>query len=183
MVEALKAASAAKVWASDVTNYGYPLDQILDFVTGTAPDLPFDLICTNPPYGQRGRLAVQFVEAGLRHVANGRARGLALLLSADFDSATLRSRLFRDCNQFLSKVVLTRRIVWFRRTDGRREQPKENAAWYLWEQPLLRTRQPPVVLYAPSGTPFLDRREPAPAEAKAGSAGYSPGRDRCHGGT
>jgi hypothetical protein len=112
------------------------------------------------PWGLQGRLAVAFVEAGLRHIASGRARALALLLSADFDSATLRPRLFRDCNYFVGKVVLTRRIVWFRRTDGQREQPKENAAWYLWEQPLLRTRQPPVVLYAPSGTPFLDRREP-----------------------
>jgi hypothetical protein len=163
MVEALRAAGAAKVWASDVASYGYLLDAVLDFVTGPTPDLHFDLICTNPPWGLQGRLAVAFVEAGLRHIASGRARAFALLLSADFDSATLRPRLFRDCNYFVGKVVLTRRIVWFKRTDGKREQPKENAAWYLWEQPLLRTRQPPVVLYAPSGNAVLG---PLRAEAK-----------------
>jgi predicted RNA methylase len=149
MVEALRAAGAARVHATDVFNHGYPLDEILDFVTAS-PKLPFDMIVTNPPWGIGGKLAVKFIESGLRHVAGGAA--LALLLSADFDSATLRPRLFRDCNQFLGKVVLTKRIVWFNRTDGVREAPKENAAWYLWEPTVLRTRQPPVVLYAPNET-------------------------------
>jgi hypothetical protein len=58
--------------------------------------------------------------------------------------------LFRHCNYFVGKVVLTKRIVWFKRPDGKREQPKENAAWFLWARPVLRTRQPPVILYAPN---------------------------------
>jgi hypothetical protein len=148
MVEALKAAGAAKVWATDVASYGYPLDEILDFVTGPPPNLRFDMIITNPPWGAGGKLAVKFIESGLLRIARGGA--LALLLSADFDSATLRPRLFRDCNHFLGKVVLTRRIVWLKRADGKREQPKENAAWYLWAKPVLRTRLTPVVLYAPA---------------------------------
>jgi hypothetical protein len=148
MVEALLAAGAARVHATDVFNHGYQLDEILDFVTAPNPKLPFDMIVTNPPWGIGGKLAVKFIESGLRHMANGSA--LALLLSAEFDSATLRPRLFRDCNQFLGKIVLTKRIVWFSRTDGVREAPKENAAWYLWARPVWRIRQPPVVLYAPT---------------------------------
>jgi hypothetical protein len=149
MAEALKAAGAAQVYATDVANYGYPLDATFDFVTGPTPKLRFDLIVTNPPWGQGGRLAVKFIEAGLHHIANGGV--LALLLSTDFDSASLRPRLFRNCDHFVGKVVLTRRIVWFRRNDGVREAPKENAAWYVWARPVLRMiRQPPVLLYAPS---------------------------------
>jgi hypothetical protein len=148
MAEALKAAGAAHVFCTDVVSYGYPLDETLDFVTGPTPNLHYDIIVTNPPWGQRGRLAVKFIEAGLRHIASGGV--LALLLSADFDSAALRPRLFRDCSYFVGKVVLTKRIVWFKRTDGKREQPKENAAWFLWARPVLRTRQPLVILYAPN---------------------------------
>jgi hypothetical protein len=150
MVEALKAAGA-QVWASDVVDRGYPLDAVLDFVSGPAPDIRVDLIVTNPAWGTQGRIAVKFIEAGIRHIASGRARGLALLLSTDFDSATTRPRLFRDCSYFTAKLVLTKRIVWYKRTDGKREQPKENNAWFVWGQPLpCTTRQAPVLRYAPS---------------------------------
>jgi hypothetical protein len=40
-----------------------------------------------------------------------------------------------------------RRIAWFERTDGKRESPKENCAWYVWEGSVLR--RSPVILYAP----------------------------------
>jgi hypothetical protein len=151
MVEALKAAGAASVWASDIVQRGCSLDGVLDFPTGPAPDLHLDLIVTNPPFGSRGRLAVAFIETGLRHIVSGRARGLALLLPTDFDSAASRTGLFRDCACFAAKLVLTKRIVWFQRPDGTRESPKENHCWALWGQPLLRAAdRSPIVLYAPN---------------------------------
>jgi hypothetical protein len=112
MAEALKAAGAA-VYCTDVVDRGYPLDALFDFTRGGNPPAlpPIDLIVTNPPYGQGNRLAVKFIEAGLRRIAD---RGtLALLLSVDFDSAKTRSHLFCSCPYFIGKVVLTKRVVWF----------------------------------------------------------------------
>jgi hypothetical protein len=152
MVEALKGAGAARVYSTDIVHRGYPLDALFDFTSeGNPLALPItviDLIATNPPYGRGNRLAVRFIEAGLRRIAD---RGmLALLLPVDFDSAKTRSHLFRDCPHFLGKVVLTRRIVWFERSDGEKEAPKENHAWFVWSPPVLRTRRMPVVMYAPT---------------------------------
>jgi hypothetical protein len=149
MAEALKAAGAT-VYCTDIVDRGYPLDGLFDFTAdGIPPTLsPVDLIVTNPPYGRGNRLAVKFIEAGLRRIAN---RGmLALLLPVDFDSAKTRSHLFRDNPYFTGKVVLTRRIVWFERSDGEKEAPKENHAWFIWSPPVFRIPQMPVVMYAPN---------------------------------
>ena len=56
----------------------------------------------------------------------------------------------RDCPEFVGKIVLRERIVWFQRSDGIREAPKENSAWFLWERSPLRVRRQPVILYAPA---------------------------------
>jgi hypothetical protein len=150
MAEALKAAGAARVYCTDVIDRGYPLDGLFDFTGGGNPPAlpPVDLIVTNPPYGRGNRVAVNFIESGRRQIAD---RGtLALLLPVDFDSAKTRSHLFRDDQYFTGKLVLTRRIVWFERSDGEKEAPKENHAWFIWSTPVLRTRRMPVVMYAPT---------------------------------
>jgi len=102
-------------------------------------------IITNPPFGPRGKTAEAFILTGLARLEPGHV--LALLLPADFDSAASRRELFGECPAFASKVVLTRRIVWFERRDGVREAPKENHAWYVWQQP--RAAGPPTLRYAP----------------------------------
>lgn len=142
MAEALKSVGAAHVYCTDIAEYGYPLDALFDFVSRQCLDLPepHDTI-SNPPFGLRGRTAEAFIEAGLRRMSRGEP--------ADFDSAKTRVRFFGDCPAFLAKIVLTKRIVWFERSDGIREAPKENSAWYLWSQPdALRIRRP-IILYAP----------------------------------
>jgi hypothetical protein len=152
MVEALKAAGApARAYCTDIIARDYPLDGLFDFTGGGNPPVPpVDLIVTNPPFGRGNRLAVKFIEAGLRRIVD---RGtLALLLPVDFDSAKTRSHLFRDNPYFTGKVVLTRRIVWFERNDGKKEAPKENHAWFIWSAPVLKTRRMPVVMYAPMET-------------------------------
>jgi hypothetical protein len=63
---------------------------------------------------------------------------------------TNRARYFGDCPEFVGKIVLRERIVWFQRSDGIREAPKENSAWFLWERSPLRIRRQPVILYAPA---------------------------------
>src|SRR5262249_11154963 len=108
----------------------------------------FDMSATNPPFGQGGRQATAFIEVGLRRLPVDAT--LALLLPCDFDSAKTRVRYFGDCPEFVGKIVLRERIVWFQRSDGIREAPKENSAWFLWERSPLRIRHQPVILYAPA---------------------------------
>jgi hypothetical protein len=149
MAEALKAVGAARVYCTDITDYGYPLDEIFDFTSTQEPKLggDHDLI-TNSPFGPRGKLAEAFIEAGLRRQPRGGI--LALLLPIDFDSAKTRSHLFADCPHFIAKIVLRKRINWFERKDGKREAPKENHCWCRWQRSLLRIHRTPVILYSPA---------------------------------
>jgi hypothetical protein len=148
MVEALRQQGCARVYASDIVDRGNGQDEVLDFLSAQLPKLArFDAIITNPPFGKGGRLATAFIEAGLTRMAPGGL--LALLLPCDFDSAKTRARCFGDCPHFVGKIVLRYRIVWFQRSDGKREAPKENNAWFLWERSALRVRRPPIILYAP----------------------------------
>ena len=84
MSEALKAAGAS-VYSSDVEDYGYVgLDAVLDFVARQHPNTPrFSAIVTNPPFGNRGSLAEQFIAVGLQQIAE--YGFMALLLPADFE--------------------------------------------------------------------------------------------------
>jgi hypothetical protein len=149
MAKVLEASSAARVYCSDVTDRGYPLDAIHDFTApiSPAPELRFDAIVTNPPGGPRYTTAEAFIESGLRHIARGGL--LALLLPTDFDSAGRRRPLFQNNPWFCAKIVLTRRIVWFERPDGDRAAPKENHAWYCWQRAPLRASRAPLTLYGP----------------------------------
>jgi hypothetical protein len=141
--EALKAAGAT-VFCSDIADRGCPLDAIIDFTNGAKPELAFAGIASNPPLGVQGRLTERFIEAGLHHIGGGGF--LALLLSADFYSGKRRLRFFRDCPLFAAKIVLTRRIVWFSNPDPDKERPKENHAWFIWQNPPPGSA--PLILYA-----------------------------------
>jgi hypothetical protein len=141
-------AAGARVYSSDIFEYpDFKLDEIFDFVSADMPKLRrFDWMITNPPGGLRNSLAVKFIECGLARLPpHG---GLALLLPMDFDSAVTRRRLFEDCPTFYGKIVIRGRIVWFKRSDGEREAPKENYAWFLWRRDVSVER--PVILYATS---------------------------------
>ena len=147
MAEALKAAGAS-VYASDVEDRSYVgIDAVLDFVAGQIPKAEhFDAIITNPPFGNRGKLAEQFIRTGLQLITA--CPFMALLLPVDFDSAKTRMQLFAGCPHFAGKIILTKRIAWFTNPDPHRENPKENSSWFLWNRNAIRGR-PPVVLYAP----------------------------------
>ena len=137
MAQALKAAGAS-VYLSDVVDRGY-CDELLDFTSEQQPKTNF---VTNPPFGSRGKLAELFIASGLRRIPNHGL--LALLLPNDFDFAKTRQRFFGDCACFAGKLVLTQRVVWFERSDGKKEAPKENTAWFLWRS---QTGQRPTLTY------------------------------------
>jgi hypothetical protein len=144
MSEPLKAAGAV-VRSTDIEDRGYAgFDGRFDFLSAAEPLFSFDSIVTNPAWGKDNRTAEAFVEIGLRRTEK---RGsLALLLPIDFDSGITRRKFFGDCPRFAGKLVLMRRVAWFSRTDGKREAPKENVAWYFW----ARDPQPapPTVSYS-----------------------------------
>ena len=153
MSEALKLAGCARVYSTDIADGYAGQDEMLDFLSGREPKLlprfP-DGIITNPPFGERGKLAERFIEAGLARI---RQHGgiLALLLPCDFDSAITRPRYFGDCLEFVGKIVLRGRVVWFKNPDPKKENPKENTAWFLWVRSPLRVRHRPIILYSARG--------------------------------
>jgi hypothetical protein len=146
MVRALEA-RGAKVFASDIESHP-GLNAVFDFlVPGLPPGLTgFTGVVTNPSWGQRNRTAEAFIRRGLDHI-NDRGGFLALLLPTDFDSASSRLPLFCD-KRFTARISLTARPVWFRRTDGVREAPKENVAWYVWSRQTLRHPKPARAFHA-----------------------------------
>ena len=113
MSEAIRDAGAAHVHSTDIKDYGYGgFNGIHDFVAWLPPPLiTFDGAITNPPYGERGRLAELFIENGLRQI--GERGFLALLLPADFDAAKTRAKYFENCPLYAGQITLTRRIKWF----------------------------------------------------------------------
>jgi len=79
----------------DIVDRGYSNAGKLDFVSAAVPSFTFDYIITNPPYGERNKLAEKFIEIGLQRITAGKL--LALLLPNDFDSAVTRHRFFGGC--------------------------------------------------------------------------------------
>jgi tRNA G10 N-methylase Trm11 len=72
------------------------------------PDPRINAIITNPPYGDDGGLACQFIEHALELVPI-----VAMLLRVDFDSGVTRQHLFRNCPAFACKLSVLSRINWF----------------------------------------------------------------------
>ncbi len=98
-----------------------------------------EAIITNPPYS----LADEFIEHALKLMtASPKIKRVAMLLPIDFDSAKTRKHLFGNCMQYAGKIVLTRRIIWFKlkwtinKKTGKREKhgPSENHAWFIWSR-------------------------------------------------
>jgi hypothetical protein len=90
--------------------------------------IPVGAVITNPPYSH----ATEFIE----HALKLKVPLVAMLLPIDFDSAKTRRHLFADCPYFARKIVLTKRILWFKPkanpVTGKTAGPSENHAWFVW---------------------------------------------------
>ena len=125
-----------------------------------------DAIITNPPYGQSGKLAAEFIERALSLTASDRL--VAMLLRSDFDHAKSRQHLFQH-PAFSKKLVLTKRVKWFegptickhcggcgsirglkckpcKGKGWKKQGPSENHAWFVWD---YRHKGPPTLAYGP----------------------------------
>jgi hypothetical protein len=98
-------------------------------------------IITNPPYTD----VDEFVQHAIKLMMPV-SGFVCMLLSQDWSCAKSRRHLFADCPIFAKKIELTRRIVWFERSDGKRAAPSENHAWYIWD---WRLGSPPTMAWAP----------------------------------
>ena len=102
-----------------------------------------EAIVTNPPYGLQGKLAERFIERALDLMRPGRG-AVAMLLKVDFDSGLTRRRFFSDCPAWMTKLVLLKRIEWFKSVNG--NTPSDNHAWYIWS---WRHNGSPRLAYGP----------------------------------
>jgi hypothetical protein len=102
-----------------------------------------DAIVTNPPYGLQGKLAERFIERAL-NLTRPSQGAVAMLLKVDFDSGLTRRRFFADCPAWMIKLVLLKRIEWFKSLNG--NTPSDNHAWYIWS---WRHDGPPCLAYGP----------------------------------
>lgn len=170
MVRALVDAGAGMVIASDILkrkrlslSAGMAFHRRDFLKTVPAPHFEdVDALITNPPFGEQGRLAEQFIEKGLaflRAAPAGKPVFLALLLSVDFDLAVGRVHLFDRCPEFHAVIRLRRRIEWFKRKKKRNGKkssgPSQNHAWFIWKSEPRAPGVYPVVLYAPGTTVLL----------------------------
>jgi hypothetical protein len=105
----------------------------------------FDLLCSNPPYGHAGKLALRFIEKSLELVTAQGDGMIALLLKADFDSGKTRAHVFAGEPRFAGKLVLRRRIIWFPDEEVV-AAPSQNHAWFLWRSDHQRL---PTIQYGP----------------------------------
>lgn len=128
MVRSLEA-NGFEVYATDIA-------QGKDFLSYRGVDLGNFGIVSNPPFGERGKLAEQFIVRAL--VLSPTI--VAMLLPSDFDHAASRQPLFRH-RAFAARINLTSRPRWF---DGD-ATPKANFCWFVWDHD---NRARPIVTYA-----------------------------------
>jgi hypothetical protein len=115
------------VTTSDKNEYPNLAFRGVDFITTNA--IHGKHIVTNPPYG---RDAQPFVEKALR-IAWAQKGFVAMLLNTNWAHARSRRHLFAWNEAFASKIEIHKRIVWVARTDGVKEAPKGNHAWFIWD--------------------------------------------------
>lgn len=91
------------------------------------PKKRFNVICTNPPYGD---FAQPFIERAL-YLTKGQRGEVAMLLKTDFDQGVTRRHIFAEHPAWSKKIVLNYRIKWFKSVTG--SGPSENHAWFIWD--------------------------------------------------
>ena len=124
MVEALKTAGAM-VYATDIARHGYPLDEVMDFLSpAESKAIALALDRGESSLGEAQQAAEAFVARGLQRLSPG--QGLALLLPVDFDSGVTRRKFFHDCPAFIGRFVLTRGRLVPAQGSKFREAPKED---------------------------------------------------------
>jgi len=149
LAEALRYCGASDVVRSDLTPPQDGITEEGDFLSWHSTPPHAYAVVTNPPFGPRGCLAVDFITQSVALINLGFIQAAALLLPVDFDSASGRLDLFRDNPLFAAKIVLNRRIAWVgMEPEPGKPGPSSNHCWMVWQRQALYTTSRPVTLYA-----------------------------------
>jgi hypothetical protein len=120
-----------RTWATDIHDHGYDgLDGLYDFLDTPPldPECGIRTIFTNPPFGERGKLAEAFVRHAIKLMMPVGGM-VAMFLRVDWDSASTRRDLFEGCPHWSRKLVLTSRATFFEGEHG----GKKNHAIFVWD--------------------------------------------------
>ena len=114
------------VIASDVADYGFPLDFASDFLTTTLPPKGCGAIVTNPPY--------QFAEQFVAH-ALGLCPRVIMLLRLAFLESERRTHILERCglravHVFRKRLPMMHRDGW----SGPRASSAIPFAWFCWNR-------------------------------------------------
>jgi hypothetical protein len=122
------------VVTSDITDYGFPLDFVADFLTTTAMPTGCEAILTNPPY----QIADQFT----RHALDLAPRVYLLLRLAFLESERrtdiIEHRGLRAVHLFRKRLPMMHRHGW----TGREASSAMQFAWFCWDRD---HRGPPTI--------------------------------------
>jgi hypothetical protein len=117
-----------RVIASDLIDYGFPLDFVADFLKTTLPPKGIGAILTNPPFKQR--LAEKFVA----HALDLCPRVIMLARFAFYESTgrtdILEHRGLARVHIFRKRLPMMHRHNW----EGKRSSSALPFAWFVWER-------------------------------------------------
>jgi hypothetical protein len=114
------------VIASDVIDYGFPLDFVTDFLTTVLPPKGCGAIVTNPPY----QIATEFTRHALDLMPQ-----VYLLLRLAFLESICRTDILEHCglarvHVFRKRLPMMHRDGW----SGRRASSAIPFAWFCWNR-------------------------------------------------
>ena len=145
MAEVLKE-YGANVTSRDVMDYGYPLDNMQDFLCPLSPVGRYNMIITNPPF----KKAAQFIEKGLRH-----SPIVCVLLRTSFLEGKGRYAELFSCNPPTAVYQYVERVPM---VQGRLDQNASSAtsyAWFVFErspcQPVINPKPSTQLFWIPPG--------------------------------
>jgi hypothetical protein len=120
------------VVSSDLVDRGFSDWVQLDFLRASEPPGGREVgaIVTNPPYGERGLLAREFVckALALMRPVGGQ---VAMFLRNEWDCAVTWRELY-EIMPLALKIVCLRRPYWAERRAGD-SGPRHNFAWFVWD--------------------------------------------------
>lgn len=94
-------------------------------------------IWTNPPFGERCKLADKFIEHALDLTKP--VNGMVIMLGrADFDFAKSRRKMFGEHPAFAGRLNMSKRPRWIEGSDG---APRFAYSWFWWNWEKLPTQQ------------------------------------------
>jgi hypothetical protein len=114
--------------ASDIVDYGFPLDFVADFLAITTPPADVDTILTNPPF----KILNKFVD----HALDLCARAIMLVRLAYYEGVSVRRTEILEHRGLARVHVFRKRLPMMHRDDwtGKRSTSAMPFAWFCWER-------------------------------------------------